>query len=477
MKRLIILGIVIILVIIIFVVIWFIRLPVGSTEMDYINKRLGKNLNLNFNVKNLKRDLFGNVIAEEVSYLPEFYGNYCIANYEDLINFLQGSTNRITFTIQSNSMNLLELSRIIGSLGLSYEERFIISTNVVQLYLNEVNSNTFTNLVEGGVLKNRDIFYKHADKLTSAWVDMSVEISKLELNISKDVDRTKKSMEELLNRFRDDIYSYYIRQSSVARISENLGEFMTELDSEMQKLKNTLIEYQKKVDEEYSRLRTLREGYKMAWDQRIEILKKNPQKYVDMFILNFPVYLLERLERYMFVKIPHVLALRNVSYTLSTTNGNIELSIYGEIITGGKFGFVGNISNRTWFGIANFEGVESKVGISSFSVEFEFEPFMDTLNGEYRYKFIPSSKVNLTNLIYNFLTNKQNITKILEEITSEEGFVSSLVDSEIERIVASYRNQFEGYKNEILRNITKLKGLYEKEVEKSKQKLKKSITM
>ncbi|MCX8096070.1 MAG: hypothetical protein N3D81_01070 [Spirochaetes bacterium] len=477
MKKLIIIGVVITILIIIFTIIWFIRLPVGSTETDYMNKRLGKNLNLSLNVNNLKRDLFGNIIAEEVSYLPEFYGNYCIARYDDLIGFLEVSTNNITFTIHSNSINLSELSKIIASLGLSYEERFSISTNVIELYLVEVSSNTFTNLVENGVLKSKDIFYKHTDKLTSAWVDISVEISKLELGISKSVDEVKKGMEDLLNKFRDDVYSYYIKQSSAKGVSKGINEFITELDREIQNLKSNLIDYQKRVDEEYSKLRILREGYKTAWDQKIEILKKNPQKYVDLFILNFPVYLLERLERYRFINVPQVLTLKNASYTLSTTNNNIEISIHGDIYTGGKFRFVGGISNGTWYGTANFEGIESKVNISSFSVDFEFEPFMDTLNGEYRYRFITDPKFNLTNLIYNFLTNKQNIKKILEEITSEEGFVTSLIDNEVERIATSYKIQFERYKENILRNINNLKSLYEKEVENSKQKLKKSIKM
>lgn len=476
MRKLVIISVVITILIIIFTIIWFIKLPVGSTETDYVNKRLGKSLNLSLNVNNLKRDLFGNIIAEEVSYLPEFYGDYCIARYDNLIGFLEGSTNSITFTVRSNSINLLELSRIIASLGLSHEEMFSISTNVIKIYLDEVSSNTFTNLIENGVLKNKDIFYKYADKLTSAWVDVSVEISKLELGISKSVDEVKKGMEDILNKFRDDMYSYYIKQSSAKGVPKRIDEFITELDREIQNLKSNLIEYQKRVDEEYSKLRILREGYKTAWDQKIEILKKNPQKYVDLFILNFPVYLLERLERYRFINVPQVLTLRNASYTLSTKNNNIEISIYGDIYTGGRFRFVGIISNGTWYGIANFEGIESKVGVSSFSVDFEFEPFMDTLNGEYRCRFIADLKFSPTNLIYNFLTNKQNIRKILEEVTSEEGFVASLIDNEVERIITSYKSQFERYKENILRNINKIKTLYEREVENSRQKLKKSIT-
>lgn len=454
----------------------FLKFPFPSTDLDYLNKKLVEKLGLTFEVKNAYKDIFGNVFLD-VSYLPEFYASKVKIKYDDLFSFLL-SGEKISFYCESNSINFADLSVIIGYLGLSDEERFTIATNVVNYYMNTISNTSISNL-----LVDRDVFYKYSDKFINAFVDVSVKMTKMELEVSKDVDKIKKDMEQYFYNFREDSYKEYLLLSSRGNVRVSSDVFIKNLDSSVKDLKNKLISYHKKVDDVFSKLSLLKEGYKIAWDERVKMIKSEPQKYIDRYVMFFPYYLTRMLIRYYYVDVPKVLHLRDVEYTLSSSNGIIYFTLEGKEFNSNCRVFADVVvSNGIWDGIVkyyNSDGNETYLdsGKKVVLVKYVFKPFMDTLNGEYKCKFIYSTNFNFTNFVYSTLTNISVVGKVINYMFSEEGFVDSFINEEVDNLFRSYSSQYERYKKGILEDVNKLKKEFYLEVEKEKIKLRKSYQM
>lgn len=458
---------------IVILVIYGVRLPISSTNMDYILNKISSLFGIPFVLDKGYRDLRGNIVFGEVSYKPEFYGKDFYTPYDSFINFLSGSTNSICFSFYSNSLNFQDLSRVIGRLGLSEEEVFDIATNVVDYYVDNISSNSFTNLFAEGKIKNKDIFYKNSEKLINAWIDVSVRISKLELEISKNVDSVKKQMEEDFNSFRQEVYTEYLKDFEKGKAKVTSDIFVNLLDKEMALLKTNLVSCQNKVDSIYSKLSILKEGYKIGWEQRVEMLKKDPQKYVERYISMFPYYLIKRLVSFNFLEIPEILSLRNPKYCLVVSNNVILLNISGYMWQGGEFYFEGVVSNGVWNGNIDFKKLNNISKISDVSASFYFKPFQDTLNGDYVCNVKLKDK-QPKEVLLSLITNQKFVENIIRELTSEEGFVSLFISDESDNLFRSYREQYQRYKVGIEKDVKKVYYEFKVEVEKSKQKLKKS---
>ncbi|MGB9621240.1 MAG: hypothetical protein ACPL4C_02235 [Brevinematia bacterium] len=470
--------IVLVLVVLLFLIfplslVFFIKFPFPSTDLDYINRKLTDRLGLVFELKNVYKDVFGNVYMD-VAFQPEFYAEGVSVKYDDLLSFLSEG-NQITFTVRSNSINFTDLYLVIGYLGLNDEERFYIATNVVGEYLKKVDNATISNL-----LISKDIFYKYNDKFINAWLDVSVKITKLELGVSKKVDEVKRKVENYFNNFREEVYKDYLLLSSKGQSKITSDVFVMKLDESVKNLKGKLISYQKKIDDTYSKLSLLKEGYKIAWDEKTKMIKSDPQKYIQRYITVFPYYMIRKLVNYPYIEMPKILQLKNVKYSLSKSNEVIYLTLDGDVYNSSyKFHTDVSISNSYWVGILkyyNFEGNKTYIDSNKKIVvlRYTFKPFMDTLNGDYNYEFIYSEDFNITNVVYSILTNASVVDKLVKYMFSEEGFVDSFINEEIDNLFRSYTLQYEKYRQGILKDIEELRKAFYLEVEKEKIKLKKS---
>lgn len=450
-----------------------IRLPLSSTEVDYVNKKLSSIFGIPFVLTKGEKDVWGNVIFREVSYTPEFFGSDFVAKYSDVLSFLSLETNSITFSLHSNSINFQELAEVISSLGIGKEKLFDIATNIVKHFIDRLSSNSFSNLAENGKIRNKDIFYHHSDKLLSAWIDVSVKMSHLEIELSRSVDNIKKLMESNVDNFRKDVYSDYLYNAEKGNVHITSDVFVKLLDGEIATVKSNLVTYQKKVDDIYLKLSFLREGYKLGWDEKSNMLKRNPQKYLERYVSNFPYYIIRKIMNYEFVKVPKILVLRDPKYLVKVENNTVHVSVKGEIWDGGRISFNGSFSNRVWSGKMELSGIKNTLGIGKVVVNFSANLFMDTLGGEYKSTVEPD-KEELNEIVVSFLTNSRVIDGIIRDLTTEEGFVSALVEDEIEALFRSYKEQYERYRAGILKDIEKVYREFLKEIEKRKRGLRKS---
>lgn len=447
------------------------KFPLSSTDLDYISRKFGNLTKIPFSFREGKKDLRGNIFFEEVSYLPEFYGKGVVINSDNLFLFLENKTNFLRGYISSNSINFQDISSVIGKLGFSEDEMFDIITNVIDKYLNKVSVQSFSNLLVGGSVKNKDVFYQHSEIFTREWLDLSVKISRLELGVSRDVDKVKKEMEELFYGFRSQVYSMYIDDYSKGYTKVSSEVFVEILEKEISRLRDEFLKYLSKVDEVYSRLSYLKEGYKTAWDTRVEMLKRAPDRYIERYISDFPVYLIRKLIDYNFLGIPKILVFRDGYYELGYYDDRITVKGRANLFEGGKVEFEGIFSNSLVVGYVNFRDLNNKM-LRNVSVEFIGNLIGDSLNGEYECKVDVGR--NRKEFILSILSNDSFIDEILRNLTSEEGFVSVFVVQEGDNLFRSYKEQYERYKAGILRDINRLKEDFRKELEKSKQKLRKS---
>lgn len=461
---------VIFIFVVIFGVLFVIKFPLSSTDLDYVSKKFGNLVGIPFSFRLGVKDLRGYVIFDEVSYLPEFYGNNVIVKAENLFSFLGGNTNSLNFYVYSNSVNFLDISTVAGRLGLDDNEMFEIITNVFDKYLEKVSIQSFSNLLVNGEVKNRDIFYHYSEVFTREWLNLSVKISRLELGISKDVDKIKKDMEEYFNNFRGYAYSVYMDDYSKGYTRVPSEVFVENLEKEVSSLRNVFLKYLSKVDEVYSKLSYLREGYKSAWDMRVEMLKKNPEKYVERYISDFPVYLIKRLISYNFLGLPEVISLKDMYYEL-VYDGVVRIKGKGKVFSGGEIDFDGTFSNSTLIGRMSLRNLNNDL-VKNANISFSGFLYGDSLNGEYEC-MVDIGKPN-RDFIFSVLTNDSFINKVIDELLSEKGFVLVFALQEGDNLFRSYLDQYQRYKVGILRDINKLKEEFRKEVEKSKQKLRKS---
>ncbi|MEN2998434.1 MAG: hypothetical protein ABDH28_05305 [Brevinematia bacterium] len=455
-------------------IVWFVKLPISSTELDYVNKRTSAVFGIPLGINKGYRDLMGNIILEEVSYSPEFFGSRFVAKYNEVLNFLSGITDYLEFSFHSNSVNFQDLSRVIGSLGMSDEEIFNIVTNLVSYYIDKISIESFSNIIVDGKIRNKDIFYHHAEKLINAWIEVSVRMSMLEIELSKEADSFKKKMESVVDSLRQEIYSEYLEELQKGRTSLPSDLFVQFLDREVAVVKSNLTSYQKKIDAIYQKLSVLREGYKIGWDEKGNMLKRDPQKYIDRYLANFPYYLIKRLVSYEFISLPKILVLENPIYRMRLTNGRVFLEVEGKV-----WGRSGNFHFRGFLGQGKIDGT---IGISSFEnianiknvvVNFSSKLFMDTLNGEYDCKVEIDSGVP-EEVARSIFTNSKVIESVIRELTSEEGFVSTFVLDEVDNLFRSYKSQYEKYRVGIIKDMEGVYREFLKEVEKSRHKLRKS---
>lgn len=450
----------------------FLRFPLSSTDLDYITKKFGNIVKMPFSFRKGAKDLRGNVFFEEVSYLPEFYGKEVRVSSDNLFLFLEGRTNTVSFYIFSNSINFQDISEIVGRLGLSEDEMFELITNTMDKYLSKISLKSFSNLVVDGKIKNRDIFYTYSEVFTREWLDLSVRISRLELEISREVDRVKKEIENYFESFRSQVYSKYIEDYSKGYVTMSSEVFVEVLEREVSKLREVFLKYLKKVDEVYSRLSLLKEGYKTAWDARVEMLKKNPDKYLERYISEFPIYLIRKLVDYNFLGIPRILTFRDSHYTLTCVqDGVIKIEGKGKFFEGGEIEFKGIFSNSTLVGNAYFRNLRNGK-LRDVRVEFRGDLVGDSLSGKYECR-VDVGRDN-REFVASVLRDERFIDEILKSLTSEEGFVSVFVVQEGDNLFKSYYEQYKRYRNGILEDINKLRENFRKEVEKFKQKLRKS---
>ncbi|MFN4244949.1 MAG: hypothetical protein ACK4F9_02225 [Brevinematia bacterium] len=449
-----------------------VRFPLGSTDLDYIVRKSGELLSLNFSVLNASRDIGGRIFFEEVSYLPEFYGKLFVSDYDELVNFLSGRTNYFSFSLKSNFINFRELSESMKSLGLSYDEIFNIVTNFLSLYLDKISIESFSNFIEDGKVKDRDLFYRHSDYMISSWLNVSTKISKMELKISEYVDRTKKNMENYFNSFRQSAYIEYIDAFSKGKTSVSADDFVKFLDDVIAKSKGILVEYQKKVDDIYSKLSVLREGYKLAWDQRVEMFKKDPDKYVSRYVSNFPYFLIKKLVNYNFLSIPSDLNLKDSRYGILVSNNIVFVELEGKLFGGGNFKFKGFFSNENLVGEVELGGLRNYSGVDKISAQFRGKLFMDTLGGEYEYTIDLGGKL-AKDIVISVVTNYNVVEKVLKELTSENGFISIFIEEENDNLFRSYSEQYKRYELGIIKDVYNVYKEFLVKLEKEKMKLRK----
>ncbi|MCX8029107.1 MAG: hypothetical protein N2712_03835 [Brevinematales bacterium] len=468
-----IITLILIFIILVIILIINVRVPLSSVEQSYINDKILRIFNISFLMSKPSRDIFGNLLFEEISYKPEFYLGGITTDYESFMRFIKQETNVILLKAISNTFNFSELSKIIGRLGLTDEDMFEISTNVLNLYIDKISEHSFDSLIMGGEAVDKNIFYNHSEKFINGWVDASAEISEMEISISKEIDTIKKEMENLINNFREETYSYYVNVSRSKRNIKSIDIFIKELDGEIKYLKSELTSHQKRIDDIFSKLSILREGYKIAWDEKVNIIKKNPEKYISRYISDFPIYVIRKLMKYNLLGIPEVMYVKDVEYRIVHSNNTFIINVIGKW-NDNDFKFDGFFSNSVWGGTVKLGNIERNLGIDNIEATFSVIPFADTLGGEYKYN-VKVEGGDRKNIFKTLFTNQNFVEKVISELTSEKGFVSMFVEEEVDNLLRSYKEQFDRYKVGIIKDTRKIFDNFRIKVEKSKIKLKKSI--
>jgi hypothetical protein len=327
-----------------------IRFPVSSTTVSYINEKLVNLVGIGINIRNVTTGLLGMTI-EEVSYVPDFYAKDVSIDYEKLVSFFEGKTNSITFFVSSNSFDFASFSKVIPILGIEEEIRVEVATNLLPIYVDKIG-NRISNLTEN-YEKDKSILLKYPEKFTSYWLDASYEISKVSLELSREVSKRKQEIYKILKDFENEVPKEYFELVSKNKINTPSHIFAKNFDKKLKEVRDNITNYEKEIDSISSKISLLNEGYKIAWDEKAKMIKQNPESYFKRYISLFPYYLAREIANYKFIDLPDRLNIKNVTYTFTKESKGKKVKIEGFMLDGRKVFtefFVTNESN-TWNGI------------------------------------------------------------------------------------------------------------------------------
>lgn len=448
-----------------------IRFPVSSTTVSYINEKLVNLVGIGINIRNVTTGLLGMTI-EEVSYVPDFYAKDVSIDYEKLISFFEGKTNSITFFVSSNSFDFASFSKVIPTLGIEEEIRVEVATNLLPIYIDKIG-NRISNLIEN-YEKDKSILLKYPEKFTSYWLDASYEISKVSLELSREVSKRKQEIYKILKDFENEVPKEYFELVSKNKINTPSHIFTKNFDQKLKEVRDNITNYEKEIDSISSKISLLNEGYKIAWDERVKMIKQNPESYFKRYISLFPYYLAREIANYKFIDLPDRLNIKNVTYTFTKESEGKKVKIEGFMLEGRKVFtefFVTNESN-TWNGIIKItktskDTTKIKNGkVEDLVCNFSFTP-VSSLSGKLEIQIIP--EIDKKELLYKTLTNETVINEILNRMTKVENLIDILLSAEVDNLLRSYKDQYKRYYNGILKDSDKVVLDFKKYVEKAKR--------
>ena len=450
-----------------------IRIPVGSTTTSYINEKIVKLVGIGVNIKNITTGLIGMRI-EELSYAPDFYAKDIRVDYNEFIMFFEGKNNSITFLVSSNSFDFSSFSKEISTLGIEEEIGINVATNLLPTYIDKIDYR-ISNLIRS-YEQNKDILLKYPEKFTTYWLDASYEISKMSLELNKEVSKRKQKIYKLLKDFENEVPKEYFKLANKGKAKEPSYVFAKNFDKKLAEIRASITNYEKEIDNILSKISLLNEGYKIAWEEKTKMIKQKPESYFQRYISTFPYYLAMELANYKFIDLPDRLNMKNVSYTFRKESEGMTVKIEGHMLDGRKVyaEFKTSDQDKTWKGILKILKTKSETTTikdgkaENLVLHFSFTP-ISSLSGEIKVQLVP--EINKYELLYNTLTNETVINKILTKMTDLENIIDIILTAEVDNLLRSYKEQYKRYYNGILKDVDKVVLSFEKHIQKSKEEI------